>query len=331
MPPLIRIPKPWELRGLEATPESAFLGRRRFLQQIGQAGIGAAGLSILPSAAGLLAGCAGPGAGADKEVSGPALAPISAARNPAYMLDRPLSNEKDAASYNNFYEFTENKERVAALARGFHTRPWTVEVGGRVQKPATFDPDDFRRLMPVEERLYRHRCVEAWAMAVPWLGFPLKALLDRVEPLGSARFVRMVTFLRPEEAPNQRTALWYPWPYFEGLTLPEAMSPLTLMAVGIYGHELPPQHGAPLRLVVPWKYGFKSIKSIVKIEITDRQPPTFWNELAPSEYDFRANVDPAVPHPRWSQASERMIGTGESRPTVKYNGYGEQVAHLYPA
>jgi sulfoxide reductase catalytic subunit YedY len=197
-----------------------------------------------------------------------------------------------------------------------------------VEKPMTLDVDDLVKQMPLEERLYRLRCVEAWAMVVPWIGFPMKALLEKVQPTADAKYVRMLTFLDQDMAPQQNNAR-LPWPYYEGLTLAEAMNDLTLLTVGIYGHILPPQHGAPIRLIVPWKYGFKSIKSIVSIELTDQKPRTFWNTLAPREYGFEANVNPNVPHPRWSQASERMIGTGERLPTVIYNGYGSSVAHLY--
>ena len=331
MAPLIRIRKPWELPGLRPIPEATFLDRRKFLTRLGRTGAGIAGAGLIPSVAGtLLNGCAQPSDAEDDSKPLP-LRPIDAARNPQFKLDRPLTPEAVAASYNNFYEFTEIKERVAGLARNFRSRPWTVEVAGKVGKPQTFDPNDLLRLMPIEERLYRFRCVEAWAMAVPWMGFPLKALLDRVEPLSSAKFVRMLTFHDPKQAPNQRPPTRYPWPYFEGLTMDEAMNPLTMMVNGIYGHDLPPQHGAPLRLIVPWKYGFKSIKSVVRIELTEKRPPTFWNELTPREYDFWANVDPGVPHPRWSQASERMIDTEERRPTLKYNGYADLVTHLYPA
>jgi sulfoxide reductase catalytic subunit YedY len=183
--------------------------------------------------------------------------------------------------------------------------------------------------MPVEERLYRHRCVERWAMAVPWTGFPMKAFVDFARPLAKARFVRMVSFLRPHEAPGQAQATWYPWPYFEGLTLAEANNELSFLVTGMYGKDLPKQNGAPLRLAVPWKYGYKSAKAIVRFEFTDKQPGTFWNTVAPTEYDFWSNVNPKVPHPRWSQAQEEMIGTREIRPTLMYNGYGEFVAHLY--
>jgi sulfoxide reductase catalytic subunit YedY len=330
MPLLIRIPRPWEFRGLRATPEEAFLDRRRFLRRLALASAGIAGSGVAALGAAATAGCTGgaPPAGPAGSDS-PVYEPIAARRNSGFTLDRPLTDEAVAARYNNFYEFTEEKERVHELARSLELRPWGVEVAGLVQRPGTFDVDELRRTMPVEERLYRHRCVEAWAMAVPWIGFPLRALLDRVQPLAAARHVRFVSFLRPGEAPNQGPRSHYPWPYFEGLTLEEAVHPLTLMAIGIYGHALPPQHGAPIRLVVPWKYGFKSIKSVVRIELTAERPPTFWNTLAAHEYDFWANVDPEVPHPRWSQASERMIGTGERRPTLKFNGYSELVAGLY--
>jgi sulfoxide reductase catalytic subunit YedY len=197
-----------------------------------------------------------------------------------------------------------------------------------VEKPHVFDIDDLVRALPLEERLYRFRCVEAWAMAVPWTGLPLRALIEKLQPLSSARFVRFVSFMNPDIAPNQSRA-YGPWPYTEGLTMGEAMNELALLATGIYGRPLPKQHGAPLRLVVPWKYGFKSIKSIVKIEFTAEQPRTFWNNNRPKEYDFVANVRPDIPHPRWSQATERLIDTGQRRPTLPYNGYGEWVADLY--
>jgi sulfoxide reductase catalytic subunit YedY len=210
----------------------------------------------------------------------------------------------------------------------FQPVPWTLEVGGLVGKPRTFDLEDLLRAFPLEERIYRHRCVEAWAMVVPWTGFPLAALLRQVEPLPSARFVRFVSFERPSEASHQKDRS-QPWPYTEGLTLAEASNELAFLATGMYGHPLLKQHGSPVRLVVPWKYGFKSAKAIVRIELTAEQPATFWNTLMPHEYDFWANVNPTVPHPRWSQEKERLLGTGETRPTQRYNGYAEWVAHLY--
>jgi methionine sulfoxide reductase catalytic subunit len=234
----------------------------------------------------------------------------------------------DITNYNNFYEFSTNKGGVAPRAKNFVTRPWAVEVGGMVHKPKTFDVDDLTKLAPLEDRVYRFRCVEAWSMIVPWLGIPLKRLLDEVEPTGSAKYVAFTTLFDPERMPNQRSDV-LPWPYVEGLRLDEAMHPLTILAAGLYGKTLLPQNGAPIRLVVPWKYGFKSIKSIVKIALTDKQPRTTWNDAAPDEYGFYSNVNPEVSHPRWSQATERRIGEWGRRDTLMFNGYGDQVAHLY--
>lgn len=231
-------------------------------------------------------------------------------------------------NYNNYYEFSEQKEAVARLAQNFETRPWTVEVGGLCRFPKIYDIDDLLKRFPAEERIYRLRCVEGWSMIIPWNGFPLAALLKEVEPLGSARYVRFVSVYRPEQMPGQRSR-FYPWPYYEGLRLDEAMHPLTILATGLYGAPLPPQDGAPIRLVVPWKYGFKSAKAIVKIELVEEQPKTFWSTIAPHEYGFYANVNPDVPHPRWSQATERRIGEIGRRPTLLFNGYAEEVAALY--
>jgi sulfoxide reductase catalytic subunit YedY len=234
----------------------------------------------------------------------------------------------DITNYNNFYEFSTSKAGVAPRAKDFVTRPWTVEVGGLAHKPKTFDIDDLIKLAPLEDRIYRFRCVEAWSMIIPWLGFPLKQLLDAVEPMGSAKYVQFFTLFDPQRMPNQNDDV-LPWPYAEGLRLDEAMQPLTILAAGLYGKMLLPQNGAPLRLVVPWKYGFKSIKSIVKITLTDRQPRATWNEVAPDEYGFYSNVNPEVSHPRWSQATENRIGEWGRRDTLMFNGYGDQVAHLY--
>jgi sulfoxide reductase catalytic subunit YedY len=230
--------------------------------------------------------------------------------------------------YNNFYEFGTGKEDTARLAGTLRTRPWTVRVDGLVAKPRTFDIDTLMRAFPLEERIYRHRCVEAWSMVIPWAGFPLAGLLKQVEPLSSARFVVFETLHDPRQMPGQRTSVLQ-WPYVEGLRLDEAMHPLTMLAVGLYGQTLPGQNGAPIRLVVPWKYGFKSIKSIVHIRLADRQPPTSWNRYGPGEYGFYANVNPAVSHPRWSQARERRLGDWFPRATLPFNGYGEEVAGLY--
>jgi sulfoxide reductase catalytic subunit YedY len=317
---------PWDLPPREVTPEAAVLSRRRWL---GRVGLGA----------GLTAAGAGAfwwwNGGRDDDVlnAGRDAVPTDlfpAVRNPSFLeTDRPLTAESSAARYCNFYEFSTTKQ-VWRWITPFHPVPWTLEVGGLVAKPQTFDLDDLLHTFAsaLEERAYRHRCVEAWAMAVPWTGFPLSALLRRVAPLPGARFVRFTTFDRPAEASRQADRS-EPWPYTEGLTLAEAGNELSFLAVGMYGHPLLKQHGAPVRLVVPWKYGFKSAKSLVRIELTASQPATFWNTLAPNEYDFTANVNPAIPHPRWSQASELMLGTDERRPTQPYNGYGEWVGRLY--
>ncbi len=234
----------------------------------------------------------------------------------------------DITNYNNFYEFSTDKESVAAKARGFDTQGWKIEVGGLVSSPRTLDLDDLRKVAPVEERIYRMRCVEAWSMVVPWAGVPLAKLLEFVQPTGDARFVAFETLHDPKRMPGQKAAV-LEWPYVEGLRLDEAMHPLAILAVGLYGRELPPQDGAPVRLVVPWKYGFKGIKSIVKITLTDKMPPSTWNLQAPSEYGFYANVNPEVDHPRWSQATEQRIGEGGRRATLPFNGYAAQVANLY--
>ena len=250
-----------------------------------------------------------------------------ATRYPEFVLDRPLTEEHIAAQYNNFYEFSEAKDDVWRRVGGFKSRPWTLEIKGLVNRPQQIDVDQLLRTMPLEERLYRHRCVEAWAMTVPWTGFPLKALIDKIEPLSGARYVRFTSFYSPNIAMGQRG--YGPWPYTESLTMEEAINELTMLVTGIYGHPLPKQHGAPLRLVTPWKYGFKSIKSIVSIEFTAEPSSTFWNTLVPFEYGFVANVNPQIPHPRWSQATERMIGTNQRLPTLYLNGYEQWVGHLY--
>lgn len=234
----------------------------------------------------------------------------------------------DITNYNNFYEFTTSKEGVARRAKNFVTRPWTVEVGGLVHKPKTFDLDEILKLAPLEDRVYRFRCVEAWSMVIPWMGFPLAELLKQVEPMGDARYVKFFTLYDPDRMPNQKADV-LTWPYIEGLRLDEAMHPLTLMAAGLYGKMLLPQNGAPLRLVVPWKYGFKSIKSIVKILLVSDEPVSAWMDAGPDEYGFYSNVNPKVSHPRWTQATERRIGEFGLRDTLMFNGYGDQVASLY--
>jgi sulfoxide reductase catalytic subunit YedY len=316
----IKIPQAWDIPEHQITPESLYWNRRQILRAIGFTSLGMAGV---------LAGCRS-SQEAEHQIQQRAqtLQKLQASRNDDFTLDRPLTAEKVASRYNNFYEFSSGKDDVWERAT-FQSEPWKVEIAGLVHRPQTLDLDDMRRLMPLEERHYRFRCVEAWAMAVPWIGFPMRALLERVEPLAQARFVRLTT----ADFQDGKKSLFrnYPWPYNEGLSLAEAMNELTLLAVGIYGHTLPPQHGAPVRLVTPWKYGYKSAKSIVRIELTETQPATFWNTLVPHEYDFPANVNPSVPHPRWSQASERLIGSDERRPTLLYNGYGAYVAQLYKA
>ena len=244
-----------------------------------------------------------------------------------YTVEDQLTPIQSITNYNNFYEFDTSKSGVARAARDFVTRPWAVAVEGLVNKPKVFDLDELLKFQ-LEERVYRFRCVEGWSMVIPWIGFPLSKLLEKVEPTSQAKYVAFQTLLDPKRMPNQSFGILN-WPYVEGLRLDEAMHPLTIMATGLYGETLPPQDGAPIRLVVPWKYGFKSIKSVVKISLVASEPPTTWNIEAPDEYGFYSNVNPNVPHPRWSQATEQRIGEYGRRKTLMFNGYGEQVAHLY--
>jgi sulfoxide reductase catalytic subunit YedY len=303
----------WDLPERFATPEPLFMNRRAFL-----AATGATALGLMPGAA--LAQRI-----ADLPDPTTDLYPVK--RNDKYVLDRPVTDEKLNATYNNFYEFGSAKT-IAKAAQAIKLRPWTIKIDGMVEQPQEIGIDDLVRTMPLEERLYRHRCVEAWSMAIPWSGFPLAKLVELARPLGSAAYLRMETFHDPSVASGQRQT-WYPWPYVEGLTMAEATNELAFLATGAYGHPIPKQHGAPLRLAVPWKYGFKSIKSITRFTFTDKRPKSFWEALAASEYGFWANVNPDVAHPRWSQASEELLGLGEHRPTLLFNGYGEYVAHLY--
>jgi sulfoxide reductase catalytic subunit YedY len=244
-----------------------------------------------------------------------------------FTTNEKLTSREAITNYNNFYEFSPSKDRVAPAAKDFVTRPWAVAVEGLVNKPKIFDIDELLKF-PLEQRIYRLRCVEGWSMVIPWVGFPLQKLLEKVEPTSQARYVAFQTLLDPERMPYQRTGL-LEWPYVEGLRLDEAMHPLTILATGLYDEQLPAQNGAPVRLVVPWKYGFKSIKSVVKITLVTDEPPTTWNIQTPNEYGFYSNVNPNVSHPRWSQATERRIGEFGRRDTSMFNGYGEQVAHLY--
>ncbi len=308
---LVRSKRDWEMQECDATPEASYLDRRRLLASMGFVGLS----GLFP---------AGAARAADRD---PNADKYPAPRNTTFTLDRPLTSEEDATTFNNFYEFGSHK-RIWRAAQQLRIRPWSIVIDGLVEQERTVDADALIARMPLEERLYRFRCVEAWAMAVPWTGFPMKALVDFARPLGSAKYVRMETFLDPERASGQRQ-FWYPWPYVEGLTMAEATHNLTLMVTGLYGKPLPPQNGAPIRLIAPWKYGFKSVKSIVRFTFTDTRPVSFWETIQGSEYGFWANVNPDVPHPRWSQATERMLGTEERRPTQLYNGYGDQVAPLY--
>jgi sulfoxide reductase catalytic subunit YedY len=305
--------KGWEIPEREATPEAWFLDRRTLVRNGALIGVSA----FLPALPGV--------ARADEPDPSASLYP--AKRNETYTLDRPVTPENINAHYNNFYEFGESKS-IYDAAQALKTRPWQIKIDGMVEAPREIAIDDLLKAMPLEERLYRHRCVEAWSMTIPWTGFPLKALVDYAKPLGSAKYIRFETFLDPKMAPGERMS-WYPWPYVEGLTMAEATNDLALMVTGAYGKPLGKSFGAPLRLHVPWKYGFKSIKSITKISFTDTRPVSFWENLQASEYGFWANVNPAVPHPRWSQATEEILGTGQRRPTLIYNGYGAYVADLY--
>lgn len=320
--PYIKIPKGWEIPESQVTPESDYMNRRCFIKALGTVGAGALSLSLLGADA-----FARP-KNVEEQLAAFRDKPLAVQQNPQFTVKRQMTDEVVAATYNNFYEFSSGKQNLWKLMEDFETRPWQLEIGGLVHKPMTLDVDDLLRQMPLEERVYRFRCVETWAMVVPWVGFPMKALLEKVQPTADAKYVEMHTFWNADVAPQQRNSR-LPWPYIEGLTVAEAMNELTLLTVGIYGHILPPQHGAPIRLIVPWKYGFKSIKSIVRMTLTNKQPRTFWNTLSPREYGFESNVNPTVPHPRWSQATEWMIGTRERHPTQLYNGYGDAVAHLY--
>jgi sulfoxide reductase catalytic subunit YedY len=311
---LIRRRKGWELPDSVATDEPVFHDRRRLIQAIAAGPILASGL--LGAWPALAANEPDPSAG---------LYPVK--QNPKYALDRPITDAKYSTTYNNFYEFGTEKD-IWEDAQALPVRPWTIKIDGMVDKAMTIDIGDLLKKMPLEERLYRHRCVEGWSFTVPWTGFPMKALLDLAKPLGSAKYVRMETFMDPATAPEQKK-FFYPWPYTEGLTMEEATNDLAFIATGMYGKPVPKQNGAPLRLATPWKYGFKSVKSIVHFEFTDKRPRTYWEALASDEYGFWANVNPAVAHPRWSQATERVLGTDERVPTQLYNGYGEFVASMY--
>lgn len=295
------------IRPEEVTPKNVYMNRRKFLKGAGLAGLGA-----------LLASCA------------PALSPDASLPEgaPTEDLQDALTNYEAITNYVNYYEFTTNKSGVAERAQNFITDPWAVEVNGLVENPRTFSMDEIFANFAQEERIYRMRCVEGWSMVIPWLGFPLHKLLAEVKPTPEAHYVLFETALVPDQMDNAESGM-FPFPYLEGLRLDEAMHDLTLLATGLYDEPLPPQNGAPIRLVVPWKYGFKSSKSLVRITLVADQPPTLWNTVAPQEYGFYANVNPAVDHPRWSQATERRIGESGRRPTLFMNGYAEEVMPLY--
>ena len=299
------------IRSYEITPKETYLSRRDFMKAAGVA-----------TGAALLTACAPSAADNSQNITpGPT-------SNATDELGDKVNTFEDITHYNNYYEFSVDKQEVADLVKDFKTTPWTVEVGGLVNTARTFGIEDLLKLFPQEERIYRLRCVEAWSMVIPWTGFSLASLLKMVEPTSAAKYVRFETVFRPEEMPGQKSP-FYPWPYQEGLRLDEAMNELAILATGLYGEPNVVQDGAPIRLVTPWKYGFKSIKSIVKIELVAEQPATMWSNIAPDEYGFYANVNPAVDHPRWSQASERRIGELSRRATLPFNGYGDQVAALY--
>jgi sulfoxide reductase catalytic subunit YedY len=314
----------WEIPDREATPEPLVLTRRALMAAAG------AGTMLAPAAAKAqwLFGRR-EAAPTDPWMRNPADLPDlpQAMRNPRYQPGRALTGEREPVTFNNFYEFGSNKD-IWPTAQRMPTRPWTIQVDGMVEQPGTFDVDDLIRRIGVEERVYRLRCVEAWAMTVPWTGFQVSKLLELVRPLGSAKYLRIETAQKPEAMTGLRQS-WYPWPHIEGCTVEEAANELSFLAVGIFGKPLPAQNGGPIRVLFPWKYGFKSGKSIARITLTDQRPKSFWETLQGSEYGFWANVNPEVPHPRWSQATERLIGSNERVPTRLFNGYGEFVADLY--
>ena len=296
----------------DITPQDAFHNRRAILASLLAAGATSA-LRTSPAAA-------------DPQAT--AATRLQYTRNAKYSVTEPPNKYEEITSYNNFYEFGTDKEDPKANSGSFKPEPWSVAIDGEAEVKGKFTLEDILKGQALEERIYRFRCVEAWSMVIPWVGFPLSALLARFKPTSKAKYVELTTLYDPRRMPGQRAPILR-WPYVEGLRMDEAMHPLTLMVVGLYGQTLPNQDGAPLRLIVPWKYGFKSIKSIVRFTFTDQRPKGMWEALQPSEYGFWANVNPEMPHPRWSQASEEIIGTGERRPTLLFNGYGDYVAGLY--
>jgi methionine sulfoxide reductase catalytic subunit len=312
---LIKSRKPWELPYSEVTPEVLYRSRRDFLRVAAAGAVGAVG-------AGVLSGCNMPIAEAQGQLP-------NVRKSPAFHVDDPPHTWEQITTYNNYYEFGTRKTDPAMYADALTVKPWTVKVDGHVAKPADYAYDDLVKPYALEERIYRFRCVERWSAIIPWVGFPLADLVKRLAPTSRAKYIAFETLERPSEMRGQHTDV-LEWPYVEGLRMDEAMHPLTLMVVGLYGRELPKQNGAPIRLIVPWKYGFKSIKSIVRMRFVENEPPTAWNKATPNEYGFYSNVNPDVDHPRWSQKREKRLGELlMNRPTVLFNGYGEQVASLY--
>ncbi len=313
---LIKIKKSWQIAERDATPENIYMNRRSLLKNIAATALATPFIGMAH------------GALAQQE-----RLQLAALRNEKYKINREMTPEEENLKYNNFYEYGSHKKISKAAQKQLKPRPWQVMIDGLVQKPLTIDVDDLIAKMDLEERLYRLRCVEAWSMTVPWIGFPISKLLDLVEPLSDAKFLRMETFSDIDMASGIRQQSWYPWPYVEGLTIAEAYNDLAFLVVGAYGKQVANQMGAPIRLHVPWKYGFKSLKSIVRFSLVKERPIGFWEEISiqgsNNEYGFWANVNPEVPHRRWSQATERILHTGERVPTMLFNGYGEEVAHLY--
>ncbi len=330
---------PWNRPGTEFTEESDYKNRREILKTIGLTTLG-----LIASPA-FIQACKNP----DHKQAFTSIPDSQycencfdfkgmkelypAKRNEKYKIDRPLTKEYDATHYNNFYEFIDRSDdniyNAYKFVDPFENRDWKIEVSGLAEKTGTFFLEELMKTFPLEERIYRFRCVERWSMAVPWTGFPLATLIKFLQPKSSATHIRFVSYANPKEMPGVNNLTWYPWPYFEGLRMDEAMNEMAFMATGIYGKPLPKQNGAPIRLVVPWKFGYKNAKSIVRIEFVNKEPETFWHKLQPKEYPFLSNIDPKVPHPRWSQEIEHMIPDGEPRPTLKYNGYGEYVGGMY--
>ncbi len=312
-----------KIRSSEITPEELYINRRQFIKA------GSLALGAITVAACSQTGKPSGNPESSSTIEGSkSLDPTAETITKTDELGDPANSFEDITNFNNYYEFTIDKQKVASLSKNFQTRPWTVEVGGLVNKAKIYDLDELINKFTSEERIYRMRCVEGWSMVIPWLGFPLKKILDEVEPTSNAKYVRFETIYDPDQMPGLKSP-WYQWPYIEGLRLDEAMNDLAIISTGLYGKELLPQNGAPFRLVVPWKYGFKSIKSIVKIDLVDEMPKSLWMAAAPHEYGFYANVNPEVDHPRWSQSSERRIGEAGRRRTLMFNGYEEEVAHLY--